>query len=229
MSRAVWKASSAGAGLDGSRLSRSFAAQRMRKGEIATIFDLTREGQAFVDARQRAVRAQRLGLEFREQNGMEISPIPSARIGESRQRPPKLGRTGSGVMKATARPSRIEFGYGRARTAPRALARDRPRPPPRSRPRRGPRAGFPDGISIRADGPSTGRGRVPSRAGSPGQSVRARVRPRPVATWSWRGRTTQSDRWRRGSVPGSPARDRASQASSARSQWIRASTKSPAR
>ena len=140
---------------------------------------------------------------------MEISPIPSARIGESPSAPAQARPHRQRRHEGDRAPIPHRVRLGRARTAPRDLARDRPRPPLRSGPRRGPRGGFPDGISIRADGPSTGRGRAPSRAGLPGRSARARVRLPPVATWSWRGRTTQSDRWRRGSVPGFLARDRA--------------------
>jgi hypothetical protein len=59
----------------------------MGKGEVATIFDLTRQGQSFVDARQRAVRAQRLRLESRQQDGVEPRTDPCALAQPLRQRP----------------------------------------------------------------------------------------------------------------------------------------------
>ena len=50
-------------GVCGIALQQQFAAKKMGKGEVTTIFDLTRESQGFFDARKRTFCAQRLRLE----------------------------------------------------------------------------------------------------------------------------------------------------------------------
>ena len=74
-----------------------------------------REGHGFVDARQRAVRAERLRLELREQPGIEPSIADAAVIRQDRQRPSKLFRSGRGVIETTARPPHIQFGHDGAK------------------------------------------------------------------------------------------------------------------
>ena len=81
----------------------------MGKGEVATIFNLSRERHGFIDARQGALQTQRLGLEFREQPGIVV---PRPVMDAVRQRATKLFRPGCGVMKTAARPSRAESRVG---------------------------------------------------------------------------------------------------------------------
>ena len=99
------------AGSDGSRFEQDVAAQAMREGEIAAIFDSIREGQRFVDVRQCDVRAQRLCLELCEQHVVEpgIAEAATNTIGRERQRPSKVFRSRRGVMKTASRPPQIQF------------------------------------------------------------------------------------------------------------------------
>ena len=76
----------------------------MRKAEITSSVDLTRERQGFVDARQRAVRTERLRLQFREQNGSKPI-IAHALIDPVGQHPAKVRCALFGVMKTTACPT----------------------------------------------------------------------------------------------------------------------------
>src|ERR1700722_13298975 len=82
----------------------------MGGGEIATVVVLTRGAQRSVDSLKRAVRAQRLRFELREQSGI-VPGIPHhSLIGRGSQRPSKVFRAGRSVMETAARPSSIQFG-----------------------------------------------------------------------------------------------------------------------
>src|SRR5215813_5844065 len=81
----------------------------MRKGEIAAIVDAPRESQGFIDACERAVRAQRLPLKLCEQHGIEPNIGRRALIGQGRLRTPNFGRAGGGVMETAARPPGMQF------------------------------------------------------------------------------------------------------------------------
>ena len=82
----------------------------MRKGEIATVVDLTREGQGFVDSLKRAVRAQRLRFELREQRGIVPGVPHHSLIGRGSQRPSKAIGSSRGVGEAAACPFDVQFG-----------------------------------------------------------------------------------------------------------------------
>ena len=91
-------------------LEQNFAAQAMQEGERATMFDLVREAESFVNASQRAVRSQRFRLELRQQSGIEPQVDPNALIDESRQNPSNLGRASYRVIDPTPRPTRMQSG-----------------------------------------------------------------------------------------------------------------------
>ena len=110
MSSAVRKASFAAAGLDGSRFSRQFAAQKMGEGEIATIVDLAGEDQRFVDSLERAVRAECPPLKLRKQRGIEPSVPHHSLTGSGRQRPSKAFHSSRAFVEAAARPFGIQVG-----------------------------------------------------------------------------------------------------------------------
>src|SRR5271165_3108037 len=64
-------------GVGGIEHEQDFAAKEMREREIALTFNLAREGQRFVDARQRAVSSDRPQLELREHRFGDQLPISS--------------------------------------------------------------------------------------------------------------------------------------------------------
>ena len=153
------------------------------------MFDLVREAESFVDASQRAVRAQRFRLELRQQSGVEPQVDPNALIDESRQNPSNLGCASRRVIDPTPRPTRMQFGLVEVLHYP-VFSRDELQSLGRAQRRHGVAAPdfqirFPEErIGNRRD--VTDLGRAP---GCPSRSIRARVRPRPIATWSRRGVT----------------------------------------
>ena len=65
MAIAVRKASSARSGIGGIALEQDLAAKAMQEGKRATMFDLIRKAECFVDPSKRAVRAKCFRLELR--------------------------------------------------------------------------------------------------------------------------------------------------------------------
>ena len=84
----------------------------MKEGQVTTSFDLACERHGLIDARQRALQAQRLRLELREQPRVEPSIEPDALIGAVGQRPTNVFRASCSVMETTARPSHHQFRHG---------------------------------------------------------------------------------------------------------------------
>src|SRR6516225_2644678 len=84
----------------------------MGKGEVATSFNLPRESNSLIDARQRELCAQGLRLEFSKQPRVEPSIESEVLIDAVRQRPTKVFCPGRSVMKTTARPSPTQFRDG---------------------------------------------------------------------------------------------------------------------
>ena len=99
-----------GSGIGWVALEQDFAAQAMQEGKRATMFDLVREAESFVDASQRAVRSQRFRLELRQQSAVEPEVDPDALIDESRQNPSNLGCASHRIIDPTPRPTRMQFG-----------------------------------------------------------------------------------------------------------------------
>src|SRR6516162_9905540 len=84
----------------------------MKEGQVATSFDLAREGHGFTDARQRALQTQGPRLKFRQQALIEPSIVRRALFDAVRQGLAKVVRPGRSIMKTTARPSHIQFRPG---------------------------------------------------------------------------------------------------------------------
>ena len=74
------------------------------------MFHLVRETKGFVDARERAVRAQRFRLKLCEQTGVEPQIDLDALIDERRQNPSNLGCASRRVVDPTLRPTQMQFG-----------------------------------------------------------------------------------------------------------------------
>src|SRR6185437_944185 len=92
-----------GGGIGRIAAEQTFAAKKIGKGQIATIVDLTRASQRFVDSLKRAVLAHPLRLELGEEHDME--PSPSALISDPvRQYQAEFFRFGGCTIEA--RPSR---------------------------------------------------------------------------------------------------------------------------
>src|ERR1700722_2948014 len=97
-------------------LEQDIAAEAMKEGEVRTVVDLKREGERFVDARKRALRAQGLCFQFGEQSGVESRGEPGSVIRVSCQPLLKFGRACGGVVDATTRPTGVQFGHDAPKT-----------------------------------------------------------------------------------------------------------------
>src|SRR5271165_3002428 len=87
-----------------------FAAQAMQERKRATMFDLVRKAERFVDPSERAVRAKCFRLELREQSVVKPKIDLDALIDEDPQNPSNLGCAGRRVIDPTLRPSEMQFG-----------------------------------------------------------------------------------------------------------------------
>ncbi len=94
------------------RLEQNVATEAMQKGEGCKVRGLIRADQCFIDACDRAVRAQRLEFQIREEPLKEYDDNSHALIHQDRQRLAHFGGACRGTGEATVSPTDDHFGNG---------------------------------------------------------------------------------------------------------------------